>query len=96
VKVLLFALRHKSPLKRSAFTFFENEPLSRIDFSKRRYRGPYTTKQVEDVKVLLNIVKIIVAVGPVFLLDHTSNISSVNHHIIPDNWTKHLRYNIAI
>ena len=82
VKVLLFALRHKSPIRRSAFTFCENEPPSRMDFSKRRYGGPYTTEQVEDVKVLLNIVKVLVSLGPVFLLDYSANSSSVNLDIM--------------
>ena len=82
VMVLLFALRHKSPIRRSAFTFCENEPPSRIDFSKRRYGGPYTTEQVEDVKVLLNIVKVLVSLGPVFLLDYSANLSSVNFNIL--------------
>ena len=90
VKVLMFALRHKSPIRRSAFTFCENEPPSRIDFSKRRYGGPYSTEQVEDVKVLLNIVKVLVSLGPVFLLDYAANLSSINyHHIISNNLAKH-------
>ena len=85
VKVLLFALRHKSPIRRSAFTFCENEPPSRFDFSKRRYGGPYTTEQVEDVKVLLNIVKLLVSLGPVFLLDYSANLSSINFNILVDH-----------
>ena len=93
VKVLMFALRHKSPIRRSAFTFCENERPSRIDFSKRRYGGPYTTEQVEDVKVLLNIVKVLVAiVGPATLLDYAADISSIaTYRDITISFVKYLR-----
>ena len=54
--VLLFALKHKSPIRGSASMFCVDKLLSRIDFSKR-CGGPYSTDQVEDFKVLLNIQK---------------------------------------
>ena len=73
-KVLLFALKHKSPIRRSAFTFCEDELPSRIDFSKRRYEGPYSTDQVEDVKVLLNILIILFSLRLVFFLENASDI----------------------
>ena len=38
--VLCFAMRHKVPISRSAFTYCENEHISRIDFGKQRYGGP--------------------------------------------------------
>ena len=62
------------------FTYCENEHLSRIDYGKQRYRGPYTTEEVEDVKVFLNMMKIIFSMGPVFMLDFVATISSINHH----------------
>ena len=71
--VLLFALKHKSPIRRSAFTFCEDELPSRIDFSKRRYGGPYSTDQVENVKVLLNILKILFSSGLVLFLEFALN-----------------------
>ena len=77
--VILFAIRHKVPIRRSAFTFCENELPSRIDFGKRRYGGPYTTEQVEDVKVLINIVKVLISLGPVFLLEIAATLSSIYH-----------------
>ena len=78
--VLLFALKHKSPIRRSAFTFCEDELPSRIDFSKRRYGGPYSTDQVENVKVLLNILKVLFSSGPVFFLEFAAIIISTGHH----------------
>ena len=53
-KVLNFARKHKYPLKRSAFTYCDDERPSRIDFSKERYGGPFTTEQVEDVKTFFD------------------------------------------
>ena len=76
---IFFAMRHKVPISRSAFTYCENEHISRIDFGKKRYGGPYTTEQVEDVKVFLNMVKILFAMGPAFMLDIVATISSINH-----------------
>ena len=93
-KVLLFALKHKSPIRRSAFTFCEDELPSRIDFSKRRYGGPYSTDQVEDVKVLLNILKILFSLGPVFFLENASDIVSTSRHIQIQYFKLHLKSSI--
>ena len=81
-KVLCFAIRHNKPIRRSAFTFWENTRPSRLDFGKLRYGGPYTTEQVENVKVLLNILKVILALGPFFFLEGTSHILIVSHAYI--------------
>jgi peptide/histidine transporter 3/4 len=57
--VIKYAMKHKSPRLRSAFTYAGEEELpSRIDFSKSKYGGPFTTKQVEDVKTLFRVVLI--------------------------------------
>ena len=82
--VIVFAVRHKAPISRSAFTYCENEHLSRLDYGKQRYGGPYTTEQVEDVKVFLNMMKIIFSMGPAFILDFVATISSINHRNQPD------------
>ena len=77
--VIVFAMKHKAPISRSAFTYCENEHLSRIDYGKQRYGGPYTTEQVEDVKVFLGMMKIIFSMGPAFMLEFVATISSINH-----------------
>ena len=82
--VTVFAMKHKAPISRSAFTYCENEHLSRIDYGKQRYGGPYTTEQVEDVKVFLGMMKIIFSMGPAFMLEFVAIISSINHHNQPD------------
>ena len=58
--VIRFAIKNKYPRQRSAFTYCEDEPPSRIDFGKSRYGGPFTTEQVEDVKTLLRLLIVIV------------------------------------
>ena len=67
-KVVRFAYQHKVPLRRSAFTYCDEESQTRLDVGKHKYGGPFTTKQVEDVKVFWGILKVLVSIGPAFLL----------------------------
>jgi len=85
-KVLCFAIWHNKPIRRSAFTFWENTRPSRLDFGKQRYGGPYSTEQVENVKVLLNILKVVLSLGPFFFLEGT-----IQHSIF-----KHSHYNATV
>ncbi len=52
--VISFAIKHKKPIRRSAFTYCDDERPSRLDFAKQIYGGLFTTEQVEDVKVMIN------------------------------------------
>ncbi len=52
-KVLKFAVKNKNPIRRSAFTYCEDELPSHIDLGKSKYGGPFTNKEVEDVKNFL-------------------------------------------
>ena len=54
-----YAIKNKHPTFRSAFTYSEDYLPSRIDFGKRKYGGPFTTEQIEDVKTFFRIVVII-------------------------------------
>ena len=68
-KVLHFAWLNKKPIRHpSAFIYCEDERPSRMDFEKRKYGGPFTTEQVEDVKVMLHILMVLFSLGPTFLL----------------------------
>ena len=78
--VVKFAIQHKQPIRRSAFTYCDNECPSRLDFAKQRYGGPFTTEQVEDVKVLFNILKVLFCLCPVFFLDLSAQASAVHHY----------------
>ena len=53
-------MKNKYPRMRSAFTFWEDKPYTRIDLGKRKYGGPFTTEQVEDVKTFFRILLVIV------------------------------------
>ncbi len=67
--VIKYAAMHQKFKRRSAFTYCEDDPISRIDHGKTRYGGPFTTEQVEDVKVSFRIVLVLISLGLVFLLD---------------------------
>ena len=67
--VIKFVKNHKHPLRRSAFTYCDDYVPSRIDFAKQRFGGPFTTEQVENVKTFLRIVTVLLATGPLFVLE---------------------------
>ena len=76
-KVLRFAWLHNKPVGHpSAFTFCEDVRPSRLDFGKQKYHGPFTTEEVEDVKVNLRMLLVLLILGPVFLLETST---SMNH-----------------
>ena len=68
-KVISFAWKHKNPLRRTAFAYSDDYIPTRLDFAKERFGGPFTTEQVEDVKVLRRIIAVLFAIGPVFVLE---------------------------
>ena len=57
-KVVGYAIRNKYPRQRSAVTYWEDYLPSRLDFGKIKYGGPFTTEQVEDVKMFFKILGI--------------------------------------
>ena len=62
-KVIKYAIKTKSPQRRSAFTYCEDYLPSRMDFGKMKYGGPFTTEQVEDVKTMLRIIPLLIIAG---------------------------------
>ena len=93
-RVVKFAAQHNKPIRRSAFTYCESDYPSRFDFGKKRYGGPFTTEQVEDVKTLLNILKVLLCLGPVFFLEQcTIYKRHKNYKPFPSNIWKELLYN---
>ena len=73
-KVISFARKHKTPIQRSAFTYCEDELPSRLDLGKEKYGGPFTTEQVENVKVLLGISRVLLSLGPLFSVERSINV----------------------
>lgn len=67
--VLLYAKKHKYPVRRSAFTYQGGERPTRIDFAKERYGGPFQTEQVEDVKTFFRILSVLLVLGPIHILE---------------------------
>ena len=84
--VTKFARKHKVPVNRSAFTYCEDEVPSGLDLGKTKYGGPFTTEQVEDVKVLYGILKLLCSLGPVFCLIFAVNsVSSIfRDHVLKE------------
>ncbi len=58
-QVLRYAVKNKYPRLRSAFTYWEDKPYSRIDLGKSKYGGPFTTEQVEDVKTFFRFLALL-------------------------------------
>ena len=67
-KVLKFAAKHDRPLRRSAFAYCDDEMPTRIEFAKQRFGGPFTTETVEDVRIFLRILIMLVAIGPTYII----------------------------
>ena len=69
-QVLRYAVKNKYPRMRSAFTYWEDKPYSRLDLGKRKYGGPFTTEMVEDVKTFFQLLGILVVSVLVNVLMH--------------------------
>ena len=65
--VLKYALYHKSPENRSALTYWENKIPSRVDLGKRKYGGPFSEEDVENVKTFWRIVAVILSTFGLFI-----------------------------
>ena len=78
-RVVKFAWHHKIPVRRSAFTYCEDEWPSRLDLGKQKYGGPFTVEQVEDVRAFIHTLKVILSVGPLFYLDGINTTTLIDH-----------------
>jgi peptide/histidine transporter 3/4 len=72
-RVTKFAHQHALPVRRSAFTFCEDKVPRGLDLGKEKYGGPFTTEQVEDVKVFYGILKVLFSFGTVFFFDFAAS-----------------------
>jgi peptide/histidine transporter 3/4 len=85
-KVTMYALRHKVPSFRSAFTYGEKSP-GRFDLAKQRYGGPFTTEQVEDVKSFGRILVVLISFSGWFYVESTVGITVYYTNITGMNLT---------
>ncbi len=95
-RVLKFAAKHKAPLNRSALTYWEEDVPSRMDLGKSRYGGPFTTEQVEDVKTILRLLPLCLAL---WLLGCSLAIfHPLNHHasVYPPDWKPYVSRLLAL
>ena len=67
-QVLKYAVKNKYPQLRSAFTYWEDKPYSRIDLGKNKYGGLFTIEQVEDVKTFFRILTVFGFCTPMLIL----------------------------
>ena len=65
--VLKFAKEHRSPIQRSALTYWEDEIPSRIDLGKKKYGGPFTNEEVEDVRTFLQLLKLLLSLSGILV-----------------------------
>ena len=86
-KVLYYAVKNKYPRTRSAYSYWDNKK-SRIDLSKAKYGGPFTTEEVEDVKTFMRMVGILFVAsffaGYVIVFANTRSV--VLHHYYDFNY----------
>ena len=73
-QVVKYAVKNKHPRLRSAFTYWEDKPYSRIDLGKNKYGGPFTIEQVEDVKTCFRILAVFGFSIPMFILFNSLHI----------------------
>ena len=71
-RVTKFSSQHKVPIRRSAFTYCEDDIPTGLDLGKNKCGRPFTTEQVEDVKAFYGILKIVFSLGIIFFLDIAS------------------------
>ena len=83
--VLKYTWKHKVPVKRSAFTYWEEEVPKRFDLAKEKYGGPYTTENVEDVKTFGRIMLLTLALSVYYI-----PFASLNTQTIP--FLQHLHH----
>ena len=78
-RVLKYAIKNKYPRLRSAFAYWDNQHCSRIDIGKSKYGGPFSTEEVESVKIFWRIVGMMVACS--FFAGLVINILSVGYRM---------------
>ena len=59
-QVVKYAIKHRRPVQRSAMTYWEEEIPRGMDLGKKKYGGPFTSEQVEDVKTFFRLLLLFV------------------------------------
>lgn len=64
LRVLQYAVNHKYPQLRSAFTYANDKRYSRLDLAKDIYGGPFSVEKVENVKTFFRILVLVAIMSP--------------------------------
>ena len=95
-QVLKFAAKHKAPINRSAFTYWEDNIPSRMDLGKSKYGGPFTTEQVEDVKTVLKMLVVLLPLSVILIsLDSSAFLLIRPLSLTSSNCTSALLYSLT-
>ena len=62
-KTLRYAVKNKYPRLQSAYVYWDDRLHSRIDLAKKKYGGPFTAEQVEDVKTFFRITSVLLIIS---------------------------------
>ena len=100
-RVVGFARKHKVPIRRSAFTYWEDDIPTGLDLGKSKYGGPFTTEQVENVKAFLGMLLILLSLGPFFTADIAASafLQLFKYHMdkwIPELYQQDSVYSVAM
>ena len=71
MQVLNYTRKHSYPERRSAFTYIDEEQPTRIDFGKKKFGGPFTEEEVEDVKTVLQLIPLIICASFFMIAEET-------------------------
>lgn len=69
--VLKYSSIHKAPLYRSALTYWDDIPPSRLDLGKSKFGGPFSTEEVEDVKTFFATALVLLSIGGFIVINYT-------------------------
>ena len=66
INVLRFAKNNTNPLKRSAFTYWSDSSVSRLDNGKKMFGGPFEEDEVESVKTFFRLIPLLFCINLLF------------------------------
>ena len=70
-KVLNYARKNKYSRNRSALTYWEEDYPSQLELGKKKYGGPFSEEQVEDLKTIIRLTPILISIVGLFCAEET-------------------------
>ena len=83
-KVLNFARKHKYPINRSSLTYWEQDSPSRINLGMRKYGGPFTEEEVDNVKTALGLIVFAFLSTCVTSISNPLSVFQLQHMVVKD------------